>query len=77
MPLLWLGTITFVGGAALAWFAAGAPATRRLGTGIASLGLGTLTMTQPGLPWTLASIACSCIAIAIIGSFVWRMLRKR
>ncbi|MEP6689875.1 MAG: hypothetical protein ABJD07_01895 [Gemmatimonadaceae bacterium] len=77
MPLLWLGTITFLSGAALAWFTPRASSLRRLGGGIGTLGLGTLAMTQPGLVWIALSIVCSTIAIVVIGRFVWEMRRGR
>jgi membrane protein implicated in regulation of membrane protease activity len=79
--LLWLGIVTFVVGCAI-WYRSRQPGARvpgtmaRFGLGAAALGLGTLTMLQPGLGWTIASIGFSIIAIALIASVLVE-IRKR
>lgn len=79
--LLWLGICTFVTGCVL-WYRGQRPgarvpiAMRRFGLGTASLGLGTLTMIQPGFGWMIASICFSAMAIVLIAS-VLREIRSR
>jgi hypothetical protein len=78
---LWIGIITFVGGLALWYRARGAPQSGppwlgRVGLGAGALGMSTLAMTRPGLPWTIASICFSIVAIALIGSVVVQLLRR-
>lgn len=48
----------------------------RLGIGIASLGAGSLALTQSGLAWYIASSCFSLIAIALIGSVALDNLRR-
>jgi hypothetical protein len=79
---LWIGIVTFVGGASL-WFRshrlgqAGARWLGRLGLGMAALGVSTMAMTLPGVPWTITSICFSIVAIALIGWVVADTLRRR
>lgn len=79
---LWLGIITFVGGAVL-WFQARnatsptAPALQRIGLGAAALGLSTLARTQMGLAWDISSIAFSIVAIVLIASTLPHFLRRQ
>lgn len=55
---------------------AGPPWLPRLGAGVAALGLGTMTLTQPGLWWSIASIVFGAAAIAMLARIVlenmWR-----
>jgi hypothetical protein len=80
--LLWLGIITFVAGCLL-WYRSQRPGTRvprtlaRFGLGAAALGLGTLTMMQPGIGWTIASICFSMIAIGLIASVLMDIRRRQ
>lgn len=78
---LWIGIVTFLAGAGLlarSRTRAGGPRwLGRLGLGTASLGLSTLSMTQPGYAWTIASIVFSIIAIALLGWVVVETLRRR
>ena len=79
---LWLGGITLVAGLLLLvstrreratlpdWFG-------RLPFGIIFLGLGTLLLSVPGTRSSLLSAACSLVAIVILASVVWRILRRR
>lgn len=79
---LWIGIITFLFGGAL-WYRSqgeqdGVPSWMpRLGIGTSVLGLGTLSLTQPGLPWMIASICCSLVAIVLIASVVNETIRRR
>lgn len=80
--MLWLGIITFLAGAALIWATRRREPTtslslRRLAFGVTALGLGTLSMTQPGPIWIAASIVCSTVAIGFIGSVLWGMLTAK
>lgn len=78
---LWIGIITFVAGGTL-WRVASRERTvvppwlGRLAAGVTSLGLGTLATTQPGLAWSVASIAFSATAIALIVSVLVSILRR-
>lgn len=79
---LWIGIVTFVAGAIVYHVASRDAHARprwlaRLGLGVASLGLSTLALTQAGLPWIISSLCFSVIAIALIGSVVWEILRRR
>jgi hypothetical protein len=80
--VLWLGIITFLAGS-LVWYRSREPGARfpgamaRLGLGTGSLGLGTMTMIQPGFAWTVASICFSTIAIILIGSVLFEIRRRR
>ena len=79
---LWIGILTFLLGAGIwarsEWREVPAPRRgARLGFGTAALGLSTLAMTQPGLPWTIASICFSVAAIILIGWVVVETLRRR
>ena len=80
--LLWLGIATFVFGCVL-WYRSRRPGARvppamaRFGLGTASLGVGTMTMLQPGLAWTISSICFSAIAIVLIASVLWEIRRRR
>lgn len=79
---LWLGIVTFVAGSIVYYLASRGPARGprwlpRLGAGVASLGLSTLALTQPGLAWVISSICFSAIAILLIGSVVLEILRRR
>lgn len=78
---LWIGILTFLLGAGLwarsEWRGAAPPWLGRLGLGTAALGLSTLAMTQPGLPWIISSICFSIIAIVLIGWVVMDTLRRR
>ena len=79
---LWLGGITLAAGLLLLlssrreratlpdWFA-------HLPYGVIFLGLGTLLLSLPGTRYSLLSAACSLVAIGILGSVVWRILRRR
>ena len=49
----------------------------RLPFGIIFLGLGTLFLARPGTPWALLSAACSLVAIGILASVIWKILRRR
>lgn len=81
-PLLWLGVITFLVGA-LVWHFARTGRLRgpawltRLGVGMASLGVATLALTQPGLGWMISSICFSLIAIIYLLSIIVELLRRR
>lgn len=78
---LLLGAALFVTGAVL-WRLArtgtvGGPRwLPRLGLGVAALGLGTLALTQPGLWWSVASIAFGAAAVGLLGTIVLRNLRR-
>ena len=48
----------------------------RLGAGVATLGLGTLALTQPGLWWSVASIVFGAVAVGLLGSIVLENLRR-
>ena len=48
----------------------------RLGLGVAALGLGTLSLTQPGLWWSIASILFGAIAVGLLGAIVLQNLRR-
>ena len=79
---LLLGIALFVTGA-VAWrlassgaFVKGPDWLPRLGLGVASLGLGTLSLTQPGLGWSIASIVFGAIAVVLLGTIVLRNLRR-
>ena len=79
---LWLGGITLVAGLLLLVSSRRERATLpdwfgRLPFGIIFLGLGTLLLTVPGAQWSILSAACSLVAIGILGSVVWRILRRR
>jgi hypothetical protein len=77
---LWIGIVTFVIGIGL-WYrshggAGSGPAwLGRLGLGASALGLSTLSMTRPGLPWTISSICFSIVAIILLGTVVLELLR--
>lgn len=78
---LWIGIITFVAGGTLWRVASREHALvprwlRRLAVGVTSLGLGTLTTTQPGVAWSFASIAFSIVAISLIISVLVSILRR-
>ena len=79
---LWIGILTFLLGAGL-WARSewrrrpSPPWLARLGLGTASLGISTLAMTQPGLPWIFSSICFSVIAIVLIGWVVVDTIRRR
>ena len=78
---LWIGIVTFVAGMVLlastrregvtlpAW----AP---RLAVAVTALGLGTLASTQPGVRWSVSSIAFSLIAIILLLSVIRDNLRR-
>jgi hypothetical protein len=79
--ILWLGVATFMGGALLWRYSArpgrpGPPWLGRLGLAMASLGIGTLAMTQAGLAWAISSICFSLIAIVHLVTILWELLRK-
>jgi hypothetical protein len=79
---LWIGIITFLFGGALWYRSQGIPDRvprwmPRLGIGTSVLGLGTLSLSQPGLPWLIASICFSIIAIILIASVVNETWRRR
>ena len=79
---LWIGIVTFLFGGALWYRSHGAPEgvprwMPRLGIGTSVLGLGTLSLTQPGLPWMIASIVCSLVAIVLIASVFNETRRRR
>ena len=80
-PRLLVGIALFVTGAVV-WRLAttgalrGPPWLPRLGLGVAALGLGTLSLTQPGLWWSIASILFGAIAVGILGAIVLRNLRR-
>ena len=79
---LWIGILTFLLGAGLwgrsQWRTGPHPRwLAKLGIGTAALGLSTLSMTQAGLPWNVASICFSLIAIILIGWVVVETLRRR
>jgi hypothetical protein len=79
--ILMLGVVTFMGGALLWRYAArpgrtGPPWLGRLGMAMASLGIGTLAMTQSGLAWAISSICFSLIAIVYLVTILWELLRK-
>lgn len=79
---LFLGSFTLFGGLALlfvrwrggdqvpVWIA-------RLAVGLTALGVSTLLSAHDGLPWSIASIVFSIIAIAILASVLWEMLHRR
>ena len=48
----------------------------RLGAGVATLGLGTLALTQPGLWWSIASIVFGAVAVALLATIVLENLRR-
>ena len=48
----------------------------RLGLGVASLGLGTLALTQPGLWWSIASIVFGAAAVTLLAMIVLENLRR-
>lgn len=80
-PRLLVGIALFVTGALL-WRLASSGVVRgpawlpRLGLGVASLGLGTLALTQPGLWWSIASIGFGAVAVGLLGSIVLQNLRR-
>ena len=80
-PRLLVGIALFVSGAVV-WRLAtrgilGGPQwLPRLGLGIAALGLGTLSLTQPGLWWSIASIVFGAVAVGLLGAIVLRNLRR-
>lgn len=79
---LWLGGITLVAGLLLLVSSRRERATlpRWFGSlpfGIVFLGLGTMLLSVPGTRYSLLSAACSLVAIGILGSVVWRILRRR
>ena len=79
---VWIGIVTLVAGLLLlasthrererlpSWFL-------RLPYGIVFLGLGTLFLSRPGTSWALLSAACSLVAIGILASVIWKILRRR
>ena len=77
----WIGIVVFVAGALL-WRRArmlkdGAPPWfARLGMGVTSLGLATMTATLPGLPWSIASIGLSVISIACLAAVIRASTRR-
>ena len=77
----WIGIAVFVAGALL-WRRArmlgdGAPRwLTRLGMGVTSLGLATMTATLPGMPWSLASIALSVFSIACLAAVIRASTRR-
>lgn len=76
-----LGVLLFVGGAALWRLAqsgrmAGPAWLPRLGIGISSLGLGTLSLTQPGLWWSIGSIVFGAIAVGLLATVVLENVRR-
>lgn len=80
-PRLFVGIALFVAGALIWRLAAtgvlrGAAWLPQLGLGVASLGLGTLALTQPGLWWSIVSIAFGAIAVGLLGAIVLRNLRR-
>ena len=79
---LWIGILTFLLGAGICarseWRKGPMPPwLGRLGLGTAALGLSTLAMTQPGLPWIISSICFSVVAIVLIGWVVVDTVRRR
>jgi hypothetical protein len=78
---LWLGSLTFIVGAAL-WYRSqraperGPPWLGRVGLGAGALGMSTLSMTQQGLSWTIASICFSIVAIVLLAWVIVEMLRR-
>lgn len=76
-----LGMLLFVGGATL-WRLArsgrisGPAWLPRLGIGVASLGLGTLSLTQPGLWWSIGSIVFGAIAVGLLATVVLENVRR-
>lgn len=78
----WVGLLTLVGGIALwitsrrergqlpAWFP-------RLSIGITSLGVSTLLLARGDTASSLLSAVFSLVAIVILASIVWRLLRRR
>ena len=79
---LWLGVVTFVAGSVL-WRVASreralvAPWLPRLGLAIAILGLGTLAITLEGVAWNFVSIVASLVAITVIVSVLFEIMRRR
>jgi predicted lysophospholipase L1 biosynthesis ABC-type transport system permease subunit len=79
---LWLGIITFVGGAVL-WYVSNReralvpPWVPRLAVGVTALGLSTLAATQPATAWKVVSIALSLVAITLILTVLRDNLRRR
>lgn len=80
-PRLLIGIALFVTGAVV-WRLATRRALQgplwlpRLGLGVAALGLGTLSLTQPGLWWSIASILFGAIAVGLLGAIVLQNLRR-
>ena len=80
-PRLLVGIALFVTGAVVWRLAArgtlnGPRWLPRLGLGVSALGLGTLSLTQPGLWWSIASILFGAIAVGLLGAIVLQNLRR-
>ena len=79
--VLWLGIVTFLAGGVL-WYVANRERALvprwlpRLAIGVASLGMSTLSFTQPGIWWSISSICFSLIAIILILTVLWEMVRR-
>lgn len=76
---LWIGIATFLLGSGL-WYHSQRHADSvpgwlpRLGVATASLGIGTMALTQPGLPWMITSMCFSLVAIVIL---IWVIIEAR
>ena len=80
-PRLAAGITLFIAGAVLWRLArsgrlAGPRWLPRLGAGVATLGLGTMTLAQPGLWWSVGSIIFGALAVALLATIVLENLRR-
>jgi len=78
----WVGLVTLIGGVAL-WITSRRERAQvptwfpRLAVGITALGVSTMLLARGGTLFSVLSAAFSVVAIAVLASIIWSLLRRR